>query len=94
MIKEVLANIYFIKESENGHKYDITNTKLPFRPLFCYKSNNYHCQIDFGSNKIIRLGNNYKLKIRLIDICPIEIGSKFELKETRLIATGEILAFL
>ena len=94
MIKEVLANIYFLKELENGRQLDITNTKLAFRPLFCYHSNNYHCQIDFGSNRIIRLGNNYKLTIRLLDICPIEIGSKFELKETRLIATGEVLAFL
>ena len=94
MIKEIIADIYFFSEKENGRKSDITNTSISYRPMLCYENNNYHCQIDFGENELIKLGHNYRLRIRVMYMCPIEQGAKFQLKETRIIGTGEVINIL
>lgn len=91
MIKEILANVYFLSEEENGRTSDITDTKTAYRPMLCYESNYFHCQIVFGENKSIILGHSYKLKIRIIDICTIKLGAKFELKESKVIGIGEVI---
>lgn len=91
MTKQFLANIYFLKESEGGRKTDIANKGISFRPMLCYRSNNYHCQLEFDAIESIRLGNSYTLKIKIIDTCPVQVSSRFELKEISIIGRGEIV---
>ncbi len=90
-IKEYIANIYFLKSSEGGRKSDIINKDFCFRPLLHFDYKNYHVQIDFEGIELIKLGCTYKLKLRVIDLCPLEKGSIFELKEINTIGTGEII---
>lgn len=91
MIRQFLVNIYFLKESEGGRKTDITNKQISFRPMLCYRSNNYHCQLEFDAIESIRLGETYTVKIKIIDTCPVQVGSRFELKEISVIGRGEIV---
>lgn len=80
-MRQFLANVYFLKESEGGRKTDITNKGISFRPMLFYRSTNYHCQLEFDAIESIRLGNTYTLKIKTLDTCPKQLGSRFELKE-------------
>ena len=91
MFKKISANIYFLTEFEGGRKEDIPKTIAYYRPLLCYKMNNYHCQLELENVESLCLGNTYKLQLDIIDICPIKEGEEFELKEKSVVARGKII---
>ncbi|MCR5614479.1 hypothetical protein [Treponema sp.] len=93
-MKEYIAYIYFLLKSEGGRKKNIPKSKYAFRPLFYFSNENYDCQIEFDNTELICLGNTYKLRIKITDICPIKVGDTFELKEFSTIAKGRVLEIL
>ena len=85
---DYLVEIYFYKTEEGGRKYPTPNGA--FRPVLSFEKHYYHCQINFNEIGTVFPGERACVPISVMGV-NLPMGSKFELWEGKIIATGRVI---